>query len=45
MAAIRGWSVKRLKARTATVETRVWDAVTLAVFLTAVVYVLTVAVR
>jgi hypothetical protein len=37
--------VRRPKAQAATIETRVWDAVTLAVFLTAVVYVLTVAGR
>jgi hypothetical protein len=37
--------VKRLKARTATMETRVWDAVTLALFFTAVLYVLIVAGR
>jgi hypothetical protein len=37
--------MKRLKARTATMETRVWDAVTLAVFVSAVLYVLTVTGR
>ena len=37
--------MKRSKERTGTRETRVWDAVTLAVFVSAVLYVLMVAGR
>jgi hypothetical protein len=37
--------MRRVKARAVAMETRVWDTVTLAVFVSAVVYVLSIAGR